>query len=138
MASKTFTIPASQKYVYRDGTIGTITTNQTFTMDMTDESSPATAATYRGLVTSSAVTLTDGNTIYLDGDPINSFIYVADNSATADAGGLCFFEMDNSRNFWKVTSADFDDADSPGSVTLKLERMDNPIYQVTWTSVTIA
>ena len=135
MASKTFTFPASQVYVDSKGVSHTITTSQTFTLDMTDL---GTTATYSGLTTASQVTCTDGSSFEIHADPLYKFWCTADNTATDEEGCLAVYEQGGGLRILDVTSLTIDDADAPSTCTVTLQHRNNPALTMTWTSLTVA
>ena len=135
MATKTFTFPASQVYVDSSGVSHTITTAQTFKMDMTDL---GTTATYTGLADSSAVACTDGYTFNIHADPLYGFLVSADNTATDEEGCIAVIEQDGQMRILDVVSATVDDADVPTDVDLTLEHRADPSKTFTWTTLTVA
>jgi hypothetical protein len=102
MATKTFThasaTAANRLYIDRDGLSHTITQNQTFALDMTDD---GTTAHYTGLSSGSAMTCTDATEINLEAD-LTYMNVTADASAVLNAGSLWIREDDESLNEIKI------------------------------------
>lgn len=139
MATKTFTMASATAgdRVYIDGNFEkrTITQNQTFALDMTDDGS---TAHYTGLASDSEMTLTDGGKIYLVGDPGLTYMNVTADTNVNNAGSLWIREEDNSLHEIVIKNVDLDDADVPTTCTMILERKDAPIHTWTWTGITVA
>ena len=135
MSTKTFTFPASQVWISRNQLRHTITTGQTFALDMTDDGS---TAHYTGLVTTAEVTLVDGLKIHLVGDPAKTYMNVTADTNVNNAGSLWFKDVDDSEIEIKIKNVDLDDADVPTTATFILEQAENPNIGMTWTSMTVA
>ena len=138
MATKTFTLAsANMVYTDRHNINHTITTDETFQMDMTDL---GTSASYGGLTSGSTMELESGEKIVLEGD--STFTFMLDEAANAtaqlDAGSLWFTETDGYKAEWHIRSVTLDDADDPSTAIFELERVDAPIYSVDWTGITVA
>jgi hypothetical protein len=134
MATKTFTFPASQKYLDSTGISHTITTSQKFATDMTDLGTTAKYSMNAG----SSVLCTDKYTFKPDGDTTYSFWCTADATATDEAGCIQVLEEGNKKVILDVTSLEIDDADAPTTCTVTLQHRANPALVMTWTSLTVA
>jgi hypothetical protein len=139
MATKTFTMASATAgdriYVDNNLIAHTITQNQTFALDLIDESGAP--ASYYGLSTDSELTCTDGTKLNLVAD--KSYLHVTADAAVLNPGSLWFREDgDDKVCEIKVKSITLDDADSPGTAVIVCERVDCPIYSWTWTGITVA
>jgi hypothetical protein len=124
MATKTATCGAATwKYVDRFGIPHTITTNQTFTVDVTDVSATVVKYTFLG----STLTTTDGLKVKIlkdsDGGNVARYAILRDayQNGTVDyrAPGnmLCVCPVSGIIQRWKLAKIDVDDVDSPGTLT---------------------
>ena len=138
MATKTFTMAsataADRLYVDSELIEHTITQNQTFALDMTDETGDV--AGYQGLAADSEMTCTDGTKLNLNAE--KSYVHATANGATVRPGSLWIREDDGTVSEIVIRSMTFDDADAPTTAVFICERADCPIYTWTWTGITVA
>ena len=138
-ASQTWTFPAGQKYVDKDGIEHTIATSQDCLFAFTDTGSGGVFKARMG--DTSKVVCTDGFTFDIELDQRFQFESGADGAANISCGELCIVEEGNVRTDWKVTSLTLADCDGVGSnnvTEMKLEQVDNTSRKITWALITSA
>ena len=134
MASKTLTFGAGEfVYTSKDGVSHTITTSQTMTVDLT-------ATGYYKGVAGSSMTFTNANgPIKLEADPNGSSWYLGSStSAVLNPGMITFLENGFERTQWKIRTMTVDNSTTPTTLSAVLERVDNPMVTITWTSIAVS
>jgi len=137
-AAQTWTIPAGQKYIDKDGIEHIITTSEDMKFAFTDT---GTGGNFVGTVDTTKVTCTDGFKFEIEVDPRFTFSSSADGSATFNNGELCTLEQSGTRVPWRVISLTLANADGVGSENITqmvLEQVDNVQRVITWSSITSA
>ena len=137
--SQTWTIPAGQKYIDKDGISHVITTSEDILFTFTDD---GTGGRFIGRIgDATKVLCTDGFKFDIECDPRFTFSSSADGSATLNNGELCIVEQSGTRVPWNVRSLTVADADGVGSnniSSITLEQVDNTSRTITWALVTTA
>lgn len=140
MATQTWTLDvAGLPYVDKDGIQHTITTNETFTLDFTDD---GVGGRFIGLSgTAEDMVCTDGFRLKIHADPRFEFTSSADGSATLRNGHIAFIEEGNVLNEWSVASLTMSNADGVGAnnvTSITLQQVANRMRSITWTNINTA
>ena len=138
MATRTFTIPASQIYIDSDNEKHTITTSENFTLTLDDTGD---GGNYYGGGTNSNIACADGFKLNIELDARFTYFAVTADGATKKPGSITFLEDGYARVIWDIRTLTLTDADGTGEnnlASITLERRDNPMVSITWTNVTMA
>lgn len=138
-AAQTWTFPAGQKYVDKDGIEHTIKTGETLTLKFNDTGVGGDFQGREG--DTDKVTCTDGFVFDVECDPRFIFSSSVDGSASFDNGELCTVEQDGTRLRWKVKSLTMANADGVGATNVTqmiLEQNRNPMRVITWANIDTA
>ena len=140
MAAKTFVhasnTASERSYITSSKEVATITKDQNFVLDLTIK---GTDGEYKGDVTNSTMTLTNGEKIVLEADKAFTYMFIdANGSAVLDPGDITIVETGNVRVRWHIRSCTLDDADVPTTAIFILERIDDPMQTMTWTGITVS
>ena len=138
-ASQTWTFPAGQKYVDKDGIEHVIATAQDLLFAFTDTGA---GGVFKGRTGDTGkVVCTDGFTFDVEVDQRFQFESGADGAANKNCGQICTVDETGVRIVWNVVSLTLADADGVGAANVTeivLEQVNNIQRRITWAAIDTA
>lgn len=140
MSTKTVTFTAAAwRYPDVNGINHTVTTSQTLTFEMTDNS--ATDVRY-SLQPGQALTTTDGYVLTPEPEENHDKLLLKDaydGVATPNVGDWLIRDpLNGAQTRWKCISTNIDNIDAPTTITATFESVRNNILKFTWSGMSIA